>query len=71
MWVEQTADRKNIREKQKRKRGKKMTLKELSEELNAMPEHERDKFLRDIRMLWATGKATIDDYEKESEESNE
>ena len=45
-----------------------MTLKELSEELNAMPEHERDKFMRDIRMLWATGKVTIDDYETESEE---
>lgn len=48
-----------------------MTLKELSEEMNAMPEHERDQFLRDIRMLWATGKVTIDDYEKESEENNE
>ena len=24
-----------------------------------------------IRMLWATGKVTIDDYEKESEENNE
>ena len=48
-----------------------MTLKELSEEINEMPEHERDQFLRDIRMLWATGDVTIDDYEKESEENNE
>ena len=42
-----------------------MTLKELSDKLNAMPEHERDQFLRDIRMLWARGAVTIEDYENE------
>lgn len=41
-----------------------MTLQELSDELNAMPEHERDQFLRDIRMSWAEGKVTIEDYEE-------
>ena len=47
-----------------------MTLQELSDELNAIPEAQRDQFMRDIRMLWAEGKVTIDDYE-ESEENNE
>ena len=42
-----------------------MTLQELSDELNMMPEDKRDQFMRDIRMLWATGKVTIDDYENE------
>ena len=44
-----------------------MTLQELSDELNAMPEHERDQFMRDIRMLWAEGAVTIEDYEGENE----
>ena len=44
-----------------------MTLQELSDELNMMPEDKRDQFLRDIRMLWAEGAVTIEDYE-ESEE---
>ena len=43
-----------------------MTLQELSDELNAMPEDKRDQFMRDIRMLWAEGAVTIDDYEEES-----
>ena len=45
-----------------------MTLEELDEEVKALPEDERAQFLRDIRMLWATGMVTIDDYETEREE---
>lgn len=47
-----------------------MTLQELYDEAAKLSEADRAIFLRDIRMLWAKGAVTIEDYEEDESDAN-